>query len=247
MEAIEGASSLHHCFDNPEEGCDYLVFRHDPINFSDSFSVSFRLRHGFAPSSQNNWQVAVLAEFSTKIISGIVVGVNYIGSDDLVKIWGVHEGVIEEWCASSLNYQEQVGTALAPLFRLEWDGSNQLSLYGSLDPINQIPELIGSCRPEGIPMGRELVLRYRYTSSRDRALWMDRLLLDGNFEKDTISPVVGDVEVVDGRTLRLGFSERVVKPSKLMFTLHVEESSEGVSPDSLEELENRGININAGK
>jgi hypothetical protein len=238
MEAIEGAFSLRHCFDNPEEGCDYLVFRHDPISFSDSFSVSFRLRHGFAPSSQNNWQLAVLAEFSeAEILSGIVVGVNYKGSDDLVKIWGVNAGVIEEWCTSSLNYQEQVGTALAPLFQLEWDGSSHLSLYCSLDPLNQVPELIGSCRPESLPTGRELVLRYRYTSSRDRALWMDSLILDGDFEKDTISPVVCDVEVVDGRTLRIGFSERVVKPDTLMFMLHAQESFGGVSPDSLEELE----------
>ncbi len=246
MEVIEGASSLHHIFDNPEEACDYLVFRHDPISFSDSFSVSFRIRHGFAPSSQNNWQVAVAAEFmdgeappggEAKIVSGIVLGVNYQGSDDLVKIWRVEKGVIEEWCASSLNYQEQIGTALAPLFRLEWDGSACLSLYGSADPQNQVPELIGSCRPEGLPTGRELVIRYRYSSSRDRALWMDGLLLDGNFEKDTVSPVVNEVDLVDGRTLRLGFSEKVLKPNPLMFTLYGEGLSGGVSPDSLWQLE----------
>ena len=246
LQTIEGASSLHHCFDNPEEGCDYMVLKHEPINFTDSFSVSFRIRHAYAPSSQNNWQLAVAAELSDlgessggepQILSGIVVGVNYTGSDDLVKIWGVHEGAIEEWCASSLNYQEQVGTILAPLLRLDWDGSGRLALFASLDPLNQPPELIAVCHPEDMPMGRELILRYRYTSSRDRALWMDKLLLEGNLEKDTISPVLKAVEVVDGHRLRLGFSERVLTPLPGMFTLYTKGGSGGLSPDSIGELE----------
>jgi Lamin Tail Domain len=242
LEAIEGGGSLHHCFDNPEQGCDCLVLRHDPINMSDSFLLSFRIRHGFAPSSQNNWQLAVSAEYGQEgeelqITTGIVVGVNFQGSDDMVKIWGVQEGMIEEWCVSSLNYQEELGTDDAPLFNLEWDGAGQLRLFVSDDPENKSPELIGSCRPEHMPRGRALVLRYRYSSSRDRALWLDRLILDGNFEKDTLSPVVREAEVEAGHCIRVGFSERILKPAPAMFTLYGEGFSQGIFPDSLEEQE----------
>ncbi len=246
LEPVEGGSSLHHCFDNSQEGCDYLIFRHDPLNPSDSFSVSFRIRHGYAPSSQNNWQLAVVAEFhdggvlaegEPQILSGIVLGVNYRGSDDLVKIWGVDDGSIKELCSTSLNFQEQVGTELAPLFRLDGDGDGRLDLYWSPDPAEQVPVWLGSCRPEGIPWGRQLVLRYRYSSSRDRGLWVDRVLLSGHFEKDTIAPFVTRVEVVNERTLQVDFSERVATSEPCSFILISEELSGGVAPDSLQEIE----------
>ncbi|MCD4710910.1 MAG: lamin tail domain-containing protein [Bacteroidales bacterium] len=245
IEAIEGGASLHHCFDNSQEGCDYLVLRHDPLNPSDSFSFSFRIRHGFAPSSQNNWQVAMVAEFHNgggplegvpHILSGIVLGVNYSGSDDMVKIWGVDDGSMRELCSTSLNWQEHVGTQRAPLFRLDGDGNGGLHLYCSIDSAEQVPELLGSCRPEGIAWGRQLVLRYRYSSSRDQGLWMDRVVLEGHFEKDTVAPFVTRVEVVNERTLQVDFSERVVKPEPCSFSLTSEELPGGVAPDTLREV-----------
>jgi len=239
QEPIEGSSSLHHCYDNAEEACDYLIFQHDLLNPTDSFSISFRIRHSFAPSSQNNWQVAVAADFRSegeaKIFSGIVLGVNFTGSDDLVKIWRVVEGEISQLCSTSLNFQEQVGTELAPLFRLESIGNGTLNLYYSLDPQEQEPQWLGSCDLTGIPWGREFVLRYRYSSSRDRALWMDRLLLQGRFEKDTVAPKVRGTELLGEGKLQLEFSEQVIIADSCRFTLFSEEQTEGVDPDSLRE------------
>ena len=133
---IEGNASLHHCYDNPQDGCDYLVYRHDPLMTGAPFSISFRIRHAYAPSSQNNWQLALGATFSEgmesgeseanggvpEILSGLVVGVNLTGSDDLVKIWHVDQGETEVKLTTMLNYQEQVGTDQAPLFLLSMAG-----------------------------------------------------------------------------------------------------------------------------
>jgi len=104
--AIEGAFSLQHGFDNPESGCDYLIFNHHRIGDCDSLIFSFRIRHGYAPSSSNNWQLAILAEFQTEsmqIQNGIVVGVNFTGSDDLIKIWKCEGGSPVELCTTSLS------------------------------------------------------------------------------------------------------------------------------------------------
>ena len=240
-EPVEGLSSLHHCFDNPQEGCDYVVFRHDPLYTDEPFSFSFRIRHAYDPSAQNNWQVALLAEFRTgeepSVVAGIVVGVNYTGSDDLVKIWEVENGAIKELCATSLNYQDQVGTAQAPLFRLDGGGEGGLALYCSTDPSSQDPVLLGSCFPGDIPGGRELVLRYRYTSSRDRGLWLDRLLLEGHFERDTLPPFVTGAEFRDERNLHVGFSEPVLMPEPGAFSLTSEVTFASVAPDSFSEAE----------
>ncbi|MDF1573573.1 MAG: lamin tail domain-containing protein [Bacteroidales bacterium] len=240
MEPLEGGSSLHHCFDNVQEGVDYLLLWHQPLSFADTFSLSFRIRHKYAPSSQNNWQVALAADVRSepeaKIYQGIVAGVNFQGSDDLVKIWRVAEGEIFELCSTSLNYQEQVGGGLAPLFRLQGDGSGRLDLYYSPDPAGQEPQWLCSCHPEEFPQGRQFVLRYSYSSSRDQGLWMDRFLLEGHFGMDTIAPKVTGSALVGERDLQISFSERVVLTDSSHILLFSEERPGGVVPDSLKEL-----------
>ncbi|RLD69647.1 MAG: hypothetical protein DRI98_09980, partial [Bacteroidetes bacterium] len=214
MHPIEGAYSLHHSYDSPEEGCDYLVLWCDPLNTREPFSYSFRIRHGFAPSSLNNWQLALGASFNDgsepNIVSGLVLGINYTGSDDLVKIWRVDKGEAEVRCTTTLNYQEQVGRDQAPLFLLSGDGDGSLDLYWSPDPTAQLAVWLGSCRVDEIDWGRQLIIRHKYTASRDRALWLDRLVLEGHFVQDTIAPELSGVEFMDEFSLQLDFSERVV-------------------------------------
>ncbi len=125
-EAISGLLSLHHSFENPDAGEDYLILSHDPLQVSDSFFISFRVRHGYPPSAANNWQVAILADcglgmnpamesngIPCTITGGMILGVNFMGSDDLMKLWTCKNGNCEVSCITSLNYQEQVGTNVA--------------------------------------------------------------------------------------------------------------------------------------
>lgn len=247
LEPIEGGYSLHHCFDSPQEGCDYLVIRHDPLNVQEYFSYSFRLRHGYDPSAQNNWQLALGAEFTggresgesvPRILSGIVLGVNYMGSDDHVKLWRIRDGAVEVLYSTGLNYQEQVGTEKAPLFRIAGDGKGVLRLYMSMDPQSVDPDslesgFLGSCQVEDLEWGRQLVLRYKYTSSRDRALWLDDLLMEGHFQKDTVAPEVTAVTIVNERRLQLGFSEGVRHPGAEAFNLSSESFPAGFYPSTL--------------
>jgi hypothetical protein len=256
IQPIEENFSLHHSFDNPQEGCDYLVLWCDQLNTSDPFSFSFRIRHGFAPSSMNNWQLVLGARLfedqepdgpepdpgasdgeAPYILNGIVIGVNFTGTDDHIKMWGVRYGLSEILCSTLLNYQEQVGTDRAPLFHVQGDGEGNLELYWSPDPAEQALAFLGSCKIGEMDWGRQLLLRYKYTSSRDRALWLDRLVLEGHYEKDTIAPVVSAVELLDGYSLLLGFSEKVMLDEACKFTLYSEERPGGVIPDSLRKME----------
>jgi hypothetical protein len=244
---ITGSSSLHHSFDNSQEGCDYLIFRHDPLHTGDPFSFTFRIKHGFPPSSMNNWQLATGAVFDdgslsadgeARILSGLVAGVNFTGSDDFVKIWWVDQGKAEVLCSTSLNYQEAVAADQAPLFRIEGDGAGNLDLYWSPDPEEQTLEHLCRCRMDGDPWGRELVLRYRYTSSRDRGLWLDELMLEGSFVADTSAPELQEVDLADPNTLVLEFSERVVLTGESSFVLYPEEQQGGLLPEEILQLGN---------
>ena len=166
---IEGYSSLHHAFDSPGAGCDYILITHDPVIPGDSLSLSFLVRHGYPPSSANNWQVAMLADFEKpsldsqedasgqnpgQITGGIILGVNFRGSDDLVRLWRSREGLVEELYCSSINYQEEAGTGSSPQFRLVWSPQGELSVYYSADPHHVPLVKIGSCQPGGAPTGK---------------------------------------------------------------------------------------------
>lgn len=225
---IEGGSSLHHSFDNSQEGCDYLVFRHDPLILQDSFAISFRIRHAYLPSNRNNWQLALGATFEdgdgngalAHIRDGLVLGVNFSGSDDLLKLWHVEESLSTVLCSTPLNYQETVGSDGAPLFRLRGDGRGGLDLWWSPDPEEQPQDLLASCRIDDMTWGRQLVLRYKYTSSRDMALWLDALVLEGHFEKDSVGPELISLSILDAHSLQLDFSEEVVAREGAAFILY---------------------------
>ncbi len=217
LNPISGSYSLHHSFDNSLAGCDYFMMHHhpfrrsqaeDPIFSGDSLSFSFRIRHAYPPSSGNNWQVAILAEFERNIMDGIVVGVNLVGSDDLVRLWRARDGEYEELCASGVNFQEEIGISEAPLFRLTWQWDGILKLWYSMDLSSEMQE-IASCTLFDLPEGRSLVIRYEYSAAQDRKLWLDDLHLKGRFVADEVSPRVTGWMVESNGILDLIFSETI--------------------------------------
>jgi len=167
-----------------------------------------------------------------EILSGLVVGVNLTGSDDLVKIWHVDQGETEVKLTTMLNYQEQVGTDQAPLFLLSGDGDGKIDLYWSPDPTEQPAVWLGFCRVDELSWGRQLVVRYKYSSSRDQALCLDQLVMEGHFVPDTIAPKLSKVEFVGENSLQLDFSERVELSEASSFMLYSESFPEGMAPDS---------------
>lgn len=218
LDPISGRYSLHHSYDNSESGCDYFLKHHGPFTRSrpgdsiftgDSLSFSFRLRHSYDPSSGNNWQLALLADLDGEIREGIVFGVNLVGSDDLLKLWRVRDGVYEELCSSELNYEEDVGKDIAPLFRLSWQWDGQLVLWYAEDSFGEMQQ-IASCTLFDLPEGRSLVARYEYSSAQDRKLWLDDLLLEGRFLADTIKPALDSWRVENSSCVRLIFSEAII-------------------------------------
>lgn len=201
--AISGSYSLHHSYDNDNAGCDYFIITLDPLQDTDSLFFSFRVKHGYPPSSANNWQVAFLADYSKGndmtivsaqedilITEGLILGVNFKGSDDLLKLWECQSGDCHELCITSLNYQEQVGNNAAPEFQLVWHRNGILNIYFTRNPEEDPVELIGFCQLNNLPEGRHFVIRYEYSSTRDRNLWMDEIRLDGNFVRDTSTTIL---------------------------------------------------------
>ncbi|MCF8352035.1 MAG: hypothetical protein K9H15_12765, partial [Bacteroidales bacterium] len=95
---LEGDSSLHHAFDNPVGGVDYIGRDLNYPDTTETLGISFEIRHGYSPSSGNNWQLFFLASKYSGLkagdpgSSGMIMGVNFTGSDDRVKLWQIIRG-----------------------------------------------------------------------------------------------------------------------------------------------------------
>lgn len=186
---VSGTGSLHHSFDNSESGWDWIGTEIGNLHPErGNASWSFTVRYGYDPSASNNWAVFLMADSDPASarngpgITGYAVGVNQAGYDDTLRLWKLKDGLFNTVVNSHLNWQTAVGTSEAVKISVERSSSGSWSL--KIFKINN--DLIGS----GGGNDKELftigwlLLSYRYTSSRDRLLWFDDLVIEGVFSED---------------------------------------------------------------
>ena len=101
FQPINGKYSLHHIYDNTGPGHDQIALAHNALLLDSSTSTwKFKIRHGYNPSSANNWGVFLVSDKSSLFmhpgadVTGYVLGVNFTGNDDLIKLWKITSGNI---------------------------------------------------------------------------------------------------------------------------------------------------------
>jgi hypothetical protein len=233
VNTISGEGSLHHAWDNPAQGVDLIARNLEYPDLSDTLEVAFRVRHGYPPSSGNNWQLFLLAgnyhglDENSGNNTAMVFGVNFSGYDDHLKLWQLLDGNAIVILDTGLDYQEQIGTSGEPLFRVtRFPGGNwevAWHLHGERDSLR----LLG----EGVEIekktGKYLGLRYSYSPAQDRKLWVDDLSVKGSFHRDTVPPRVAGLRVLKLDGLEVTYSEPVSPSGPDRYNWN------GMSPDSL--------------
>jgi hypothetical protein len=211
VEAISGNFSLKHKYDNPEAGHDQASFCIDSLHLEAGITEwRFEVRHGYDPSSSNNWAVFLIADadavqmFPGGDVSGYVLGVNFAGSDDLLKLWKINKGVPVTVITTGLNWQEVVSTY-----------PECIKVIRSHDGIWEI--FIRSGQSEYYKVGEGMFeelfnvmnfgIYYEYSAKQDCKLWIDDISISGVFIRDTISPVLTEIKVAGSNTIQLTFSE----------------------------------------
>jgi len=216
---LSGKRSLHHVYDNPEAGRDRISFFTGTALFSGgTFSWQFIIRHGYPPSSANNWGVFLAADKGAAAmvpgsdIKGVVTGVNWSGYDDLLKLWYLHDGKSEVILATDHNWQEHPGTSAAMVrVTREPSGTWKMFLDTTLTGEHFLP--VGeTVFPDTFP-ACYFGISYRYSSSRDRLLWVDDIRINGSFLHDTIPPAVKDYRFPDPARVSILFTEDIVADS----------------------------------
>ncbi len=210
--SLSGKYSLHHVFDNPDAGNDQIGI---PItNLEPSLGLtkwSFKIRHGYDPSSLNNWSVFLISdnEPSSMIpggaVNGFVIGVNLSGYDDTLRLWKIKKGALSVVQNTGINWQNDIGINTAVTVSVErsqtgrWEtrvDSENVTLSDTASSINE--ELFNA---------EWFGVYYKYTSTCDRLLWVDDITIDGVFYEDKEPPEVTKCTAYTSYSVDLSLNE----------------------------------------
>ncbi len=210
---LNGFYSLHHSYDNPGTGEDLAFVNLDYPGLDSTLDFSFRIKHAYNPSSGNNWQVYFLSQQSNHLINAFVFGVNYKGSDDLIKLWQVVDGEAAEIVTTEIDYEEHIGRSNTPQFVIQREPSGLWKVSVDIEGQGAPLVHIGEGEELGKSNGKYLGLRYCYSSAQDRKLWLDDVLAEGIFYEDNDPPKLDSIIMAGLNSVHLCFSENIVVDS----------------------------------
>jgi hypothetical protein len=211
-ESLSGNRSLHHVFDNPASGNDCIGLSLENLHPGEGTTKwSFLIRHGYDPSSSNNWFVYLICDAdpasvaSGVHVNGYCVGVNLTGYDDTLKLWKIKDGSVSVVATTNLNWQNRIGTKYPAKISIDRSSSGtwNISVYDFQNI--KVTEALGTDR-EMLSAGW-FILNYRYSSTRDRLIWMDNLEIEGVFYEDKNPPGITGIETRGMNSLVVTFDE----------------------------------------
>jgi hypothetical protein len=228
---LDGKFSLHHIFDNPVAGIDAIAIPVKNLHPSEGITRwSFLLRYGYDPSSLNNWAVFLMSDNGPENISGngqvkgFAIGVNLTGSDDTLRLWKVDGSHITTVINCRINWQTDIGpaTPVKILVDRSKEGNWSVSVSGLTG------NLIGNSTGADNELFSQgwFAVYYKYSSTRDRLLWLDDINIDGTFYEDKEAPIITGVEPSGRNSVEITLNEEpgngIMAPEN--FSLNINEN-----------------------
>src|SRR5664279_557584 len=210
--SLSGNFSLHHVFDNPDAGIDQIGIPLKNLHPSQDLTRwSFLVKHGYDPSSQNNWAVFLMSDNGPASMTtdgstrGFAIGVNLIGSDDTLRLWKIDGNQITTVINSHINWQTVIGTINATNIVVERSKDGIWSL--SVTKINGSSMGNSSGNDKQLFSQAWFGIYYKYSSTRDRLLWVDDIKVEGCFYEDSEPPYITKCEVLGRNLLKISLNE----------------------------------------
>jgi hypothetical protein len=214
-ESISGKYSLHHTFDNSEAGSDRIAIPLLNIHPDEGLTTwAFTIRHGYDPSSSNNWAVFLFSGSGPSVMAtdgssqGFAIGVNLTGYDDTLRLWKVKGNILTTVVNCHINWQTDIGTTNPVKIKVERnaDGKWNVTIFrmngSTINTTNGYdPELFGTYW---------FSICYKYSSTRDRLLWIDDIFIEGIFYRDITPPAVIDFKILNKRSIGIRLNEEPV-------------------------------------
>lgn len=216
---LSGNYSLKHFYDNASSGNDQVSIRFDRLQLGDDTTAwSFSILYEYNPSSSNNWSAFLLSDMNAAEMHpggsacAYILGVNFNGSDDLVKVWKTTDHSVDEIYNTNYNWQDHVGTDSMVTFHVMRypDATWEINLQKNASDI-----YLGTFTDTSIRSGNYFGFYYTYTSTQDQKLTVDDISITGTFIVDTLPPSIEEIKVKDTSSVRILFSEPVNEDSLL--------------------------------
>jgi hypothetical protein len=240
-ESISGRVSLHQIFDNPDAGTDRIGIPVKSLHPSEGTSRwTFLVRYGYDPSSLNNWSVFLMSDTNPACMSaeggtkGYAIGVNLTGSDDSLRLWKVNDTEITPVVTCRLNWQTDIGIASTVKLTVERSQQGNWTVSVSSMTGNLLGTDYGT---DNELFGQEWFgIFYRYSSTRDRLLWIDDISIEGIFHEDKEAPLVIKCEPAGRNSAEVTFNE---EPSEeIMIPDNISLNDEGSKAMSVVKINN---------
>lgn len=212
ISSISVRYSLHHSYDNQNAGTDQIGRQINDLKPSMGITKwSFQIRHGYDPSAGNNWCVFLMSDREPAAmvpegnINGFAIGLNLTGYDDTLRLWKIKNGTISLVLNTGVNWQARIGSDSAVIIDAE---RSQTGLW-KVNIFSSSGTRISSAEATESELFniRWFGLFYRYTSTRDRLLWLDNLTIDGVFVKDVVPPEVTECRPVARNSIEISLNE----------------------------------------
>jgi hypothetical protein len=215
ISAVSGRFSLHHSFDNQEAATDKIGLQVKNLHLSEGVTKwSFLVKHAYDPSSSNNWAVFLMSDRDPVNLdigggsNGFAIGVNLTGYDDTLRLVKVKGSVITTVVNCGINWQTSIGISEYSKITVErspegnW-GVSVYSMNGSL-----LKQIYGIDKEVFIPVW--FTVWYKYSSTRDRLIWIDDINIEGVFYEDTEAPYITKCKESGKRSVVITLSEQPV-------------------------------------
>jgi hypothetical protein len=244
--ALSGKYSLHHSFDNPDAGIDKIGLQVKNLHLSEGITRwTFQVRHGYDPSSSNNWAVFLMCDKDPGSMSldggtnGFAIGVNLSGYDDtlrLVKVKGTTQTTIVN-CL--INWQTAISITESAKIVVERSpvGNWEVSVFKKDGTL--LKKTGGTDAEVFSPVW--FSVWYKYSSTRDRLLWIDEISVEGVFYEDKEAPYVTEFKESGKSSVLITFSEPPV--AELFVKDNFELNSPGNKAIGVEQLSPLIINV----
>ncbi len=189
---LQGNYSLHHAFDTSASW-------HDQIALATNLDLSlgktvwqFKIRHGYAPSSSNNWAVILSSDKDAPAMlpdssfSGYAIGVNFNNfTDDSLKLFRIDAGTITPILNTGINWQNDIGTSDYASIRIIRNQSGQWTVFVSKSTADYDSTLfVGQTTDNTYTTADYFGIYYEYTSAQDLKLWFDDLTILTNYNQN---------------------------------------------------------------
>lgn len=203
---VSGNFSLKH---RAGDGTSYI---YHPLNIadlnSDTIAWRMKLKNGnWDPSGTNKFWFFLTSDRNnlSSGVNGYAVGMNFTGTDDIVKLWRITDGIATATVISST--MDWDPNTLAGIEVVRYPGGTwelKLDRQGGFN--NLVNEGTGSDNAHLSSQACGLV--FIYTTTRAGLLWMDDVYI-GPPVTDTIPPEITRAEVLTSGTIALHFSENL--------------------------------------